>query len=242
MLQQFCISVVAVSLLAASALAGEWDKLIDQRIAAYEAMKERKSIAFPEVGARLQTLFHSHRLSHVQVFSAQDGKRSLGADIYYGEGQLHVVQHQHGWNLVTKGAEAYEWKFGKRTGEITVADPKDLIDYAIYLTDPAAFLTYVHGLYLTKPELFEAPRPGESGCTELRFKKVHHGIRAIQLDQKRLWFCAFEYENVTTGKVATLIFSKPQAIQKIPNAVFERLEHLQFRKSPSSLRRHMTYL
>lgn len=238
--QQLCIVIVAVSFFAPFVDAGEWDDLIDKRIAAYKSLKERRQVAFPEMGARLETLFRSHPLSHVQIFAEKAGKRVLSTEIYYGTDELHVVQHATGWNLVTKGAEAYEWKFGSRTGQITAAEPKELVEYTIYLTDPAFFPTYLHYLSLTKPEMFKAPRPGEAGCNELRLKKVHKNFRAIHIDEKRLWYGALEFENA--GERTKVIFSKPKLIDQIPDKVLERVKGIEFRKSTNSLSRHRTYL
>jgi len=240
--RQLLTGLVALSFFVASAESGEWDDLINEGIAAYKSIKEPRQVAFPEMAARLETLFRSHRLNHVQIFTEKGGKRSLSTEIYYGDGELHVVQHVKGWNLVTKGSEAYEWEFGKRTGEITMAAPKELVAYTIYLTDPAFFPTYLHHLYLTKPELFDDAKAGESGCKELRLKKPHKFLHAIHIDEEHLWYGAIEYENREAGERTKVIFSKPKAIDQIPDKVLDRVKGIKFRKSTNSLSRHRTYL
>jgi len=243
---------VAVSFLASSANSAEWDDRIDEFITGYKSIKKPTKPGLRQRGERIETLFRSHRFSHVQIFGEKNGKRILAADMYYGEGELHVLQRGEGldalqhpgrWNLVTKGAEAYEWEVGKKTGERITVKAKDLVDYAIYLTDPATIPTYLYSLYLKEPELFDAPRPGESGCMELRLKVRHRsGLRAIHVDQKRFWYGAFEFENGETGEVMKIIYTKPKAIDRIPDEVYERLKGIHFRESKNSLRRHMQYL
>lgn len=250
MYQQFCICAVAFSFLASSANSAEWDDRVDEIITAYKSSKEPK---MSKRGERIETLFRSHRLSHIQIFGEKNGKRVLAADMYYGEGELHVLQRGEGLdaqrhpgtpNLVTKGAKVYEWKVGQKTGDKMAAIPKDMVDYAIYLTDPAGFPSYLYSLYLKEPELFDAPRPGESGCMELRLKAPHKsGFRAIHIDQKRFWYGAFELEDRETGEVWKIIYTKPKAIDRIPDEVYERLKGVHFRESNSTLRkRHMHYL
>ena len=117
-----------------------------------------------------------------------------------------------------------------------------MVAYTVYLTDSAFFLTYVYRLSLTKPELFEAPRPGESGCKELRLKKCHEFFRAIHVDEKHFWYGAIEYEDEDSGERAKIIYSNPKAIDQIPDEVLDRVKRIKFRKSTNSLSRRRTYL
>lgn len=252
MSSHICVGIVTLVLATAfatpvsSADPAEWDSLIDDYITRSRSAKQPLRVGTREAGQRIETLFRSHRLSHVQIHIETNGKRSLSTELYYGQGELHVVQHDSGWNLVTKGAEAYEWKRGRQSGEIAVAETKELIAYTIYLTDPAMFVSYLHREYLKDPQKFEPPKPGESGCMELRLKERKNGFHALHLDEKRLWYGAFEYEVKGKGrepaKVLKWVFSKPKAIEKFPEAIFERLKDVKFRKSKNSLRRHRTYL
>jgi hypothetical protein len=221
----------------------EWDKLVDRYIETYRAIKDRKPVAFPEMGDRIHTLFRSHTLNHVKIFIQKDGdKKQLATDLYYGKGELHVVQHIEGWNLVTKGDEAFEWKFGRRTGDNSPSEAKELIAYTIYLTDPAFFPTSLYGDYLRKPDQFETPVPGNAGCTKLRPKEPYGGFTEVQVDLKRIWYGEFEFLHGKSGEATRWIFSMPKAIEKIPDEVFDRMKRIRFRKGKKLLRRHRVYL
>src|SRR5262249_28493632 len=132
-----CASLVMLGLLAPAPEAGDWDGLVKEYVEAFEAVKEPVPTAYPWLAKRLRTCVGVRRAGRIQVFAEKDGKRTLGADIYYKAGEVHVIQHDKGWNLVTKGKEAYEWEAGEEEGLITKVSDKDLIDYLIYLTDPS---------------------------------------------------------------------------------------------------------
>jgi hypothetical protein len=233
---------LAVILSALPAETSEWDKLVDDHIEGYRAIKDRKPVAFPEMGERLHTLFRSHSLSHVQIFIQRgNAKRELGADLYYGKGELHIVQHIAGWNLVTKGDEAFEWRFGARTGDNSPTEVKELFAYTVYLTDPAYFPTYLFEKYLSEPESFEPPVPGSPGLTKLRVKEPMHGFTEIQVDLKHVWYGEFEFIG-KAGVPTRWIFSKPKAIEKVPVEVFDRMKKIRFWKGTKKLSRHRTYL
>src|SRR4051794_2355339 len=69
-------------------------------------------------------LFGVRGVGHIRVFSEADGKRTPTADIYDKAGEVHVISHDKGWNLVTKGEEAYEWQDGEKDGLITKLNDK----------------------------------------------------------------------------------------------------------------------
>ena len=129
--------------------AEDWDGLVKKYVEAYESVKEPVPTAYPWVAKRLRTLFGVRGVGHIQVFSEMDGKRTLVSDLYYKAGELHVINHDKGWNLVTKGNEAYEWETGEKEGQITKLKNEDLIDYLLYLTDPSCIMTcfYHDALY-----------------------------------------------------------------------------------------------
>src|SRR5262249_56317767 len=123
---------------AAACVAGDGNGLVKKYVEAYESVKEPSPTAYPWLAKRLKSLFGVRGVGHIQVFAEKDGKRTLGTDIYYKAGEVHVINHGKGWNLVTKGKEAYEWdewEAGWKEGLITKVSDKDLIDYLIYLTD-----------------------------------------------------------------------------------------------------------
>jgi hypothetical protein len=236
-----CLLTVILSTLPSAE--SEWDKLVDDYIENYRAIKDRKPVAFPEMGERLHTLFRSHALSHVQIFIQKDGaRRELATDLYYGKGELHVVQHIEGWNLITKGNEAFEWKFGVRNGSNSPTEVKELIAYTVYLTDPAYFPTYLYEKYLSEPGRFETPVPGNHDFTKLRLKEPTQGFTEIQVNLKHTWYGEFEFTHGKTGEVTRWIFSKPKAIEKIPAVVFDRMKQIRFRKGTTKLSRHRKYL
>lgn len=237
-----CALPVALLCLAVLCDGFEWDKLVTGRIAAIEGIVDPKPVAFPELAPRLKRLLQSHAYSHVQIFDEQDGQRTRRTDLYYGCGELHIVQHVEGWNLVTRGSDAYEWKQGSQTGEITKADPQELIEYLIYLTDPALFGTYLHRLTLREPDLFEPREPGVAGCEKWEFKQPRHSLHAFHLSAKGDWYGGIEFENAETGERATWVFLPPKSIDAIPDEVTGRIEGIRFRPSQNSLSRHRTYL
>ena len=219
----------------------QWDMTIDRMVEGYASIKERKPVAFPEMGKRITTLFRSHPLTHVQIFmQRQGGDPELQTELYYGRGELHVVQHKDGWNLVTKGLDAYEWKHGSRSGEINRALAQELVAYTIYLTDPAYFPTYVYQKFLTEPDRFEPPVPDESGFQRLRLKRPVGGITEVDVDPKQIWYGAFGLKN--EGGEVRYIFSRPKPIESIPEEVLQRTNQVRFRKGTNSLKRHRVYL
>jgi hypothetical protein len=236
-----CAFVLMLGLLAPASEAGDWDGLVKKYVEAYESVKEPVPTAYPWVAKRLKTLFGVRGVGHIQVFSEQDGKRALGADIYYKAGEVHVISHGKGWNLVTKGKEAYEWKTGEKEGLITKLDDKDLIDYLLYLTDPSYIMTcFYHGA-LFEPGKFLPPKEVEGGCIEMRFKEPVEGFRAVFVSEKPAWLCGFE-SAPEGGKPVRMIVSKPESLKELPAEVFERLKGIEFKKSDLSIRRHMVYL
>jgi hypothetical protein len=118
-------------------------------------------------------------VGRIQVFSEKDGKRTLNADIYYKAGQVHVINHDEGWNLVTKGREAYEWEAGKKEGQITKLNDKDLIDYLLYLTDPSCIMNCIYHDAVFEPGKFVPPKEVERGTIERRFKEPVEAFRAV---------------------------------------------------------------
>jgi hypothetical protein len=124
--------LIILGLLAPASAADDWDGVVKKYVEAYELVKEPGPTAYPWVAKRLKTLFGVRGVGHIQVFSAKGGKRTLVADIYYKAGELHVISHDEGCNLVPKGKEAYEWEAGKKEGLITKVNDNDLIDYLLY--------------------------------------------------------------------------------------------------------------
>jgi len=76
---------------------------------------------------------------------------------------------------------------------------------------------------------------------ELELKIIHEGFRTIHLDEKRLWFVAFEFVNREANTGIKQIFSKLKDIDRIPNELLKCLERIRFRKSNNFLRRYRHY-
>ena len=238
-----CALLVMLGLLALASEAGDdWDGLVKKYVEAYQSVKEPVPTAYPWVAKRLRTLFEVQGVGHIQVFAEKDGKRTLGADIYYKAGEVHVINHDKGWNLVTKGKEAYEWEAGTKEGLITKLNDKDLIDYLLYLTDPSYIMTCFYHNALTEPGKFLPPKEIEPGCIERRFKKPVEGFRAVFVSEEPAWLCGFECDNPEGGKTERMIVSKSESLKEVPAGVFERLKGVKFKKSELSIRRHMVYL
>lgn len=236
-----CAFLMMLGLLAPASEAGDWDRLVEECIEAYEAAQEQPA-AYPWVAKRLRTLFEVRDVGHIQVFSEQDGKRTLDADIYYRPGEVHIINHEKGWNLVTRGKEAYEWQAGEKEGLITKLTDRDMIDYLIYVTDPSCIMTCFYHIALTEPGKFLPPKEAERGCTEWRFKEPIEGFRAVFVSQEPAWLCGCEAGGQDGGKPGRMIVSKPESLQEVPAGVFERLKGIEFKKSDLSIRRHMVYL
>jgi hypothetical protein len=237
-----CASLVMLGLLAPAPEAGDWDGLVKEYVEAFESVKELVPTAYPWVAKRLRTLFGVRGVGHIQVSAEKDGKRTLGADIYYKAGEVHVIQHDKGWNLVTKGKEAYEWEAGEKEGLITKLSDKDLIDYLIYLTDPSCIMTCIYHDALYEPGKFLPPKEVERGCIERRLKQPVEGFRAVFVSEQPAWLCGFEVDDRADGKPVRIIVSKPESLKEVPAEVFERLKGVKFKKSDLSIRRHMVYL
>lgn len=235
--------LVMLGLFAPASEAGDWDGLVKEYVQAYESVKEPVPTAYPWVAKRLRTLFGVRGVGHIQVFSEQDGKRTLGADIYYKAGEVHVISHEKGWNLVTKGKEAYEWETGAKEGLITTLTDRDLIDFLIYLSDPSFIMTcFYHGA-LYEPDKFLPPKEVERGLVERRFKQPVEGFRAVFVSEEPAWLCGFESDGDRQGgKPVRMIVSKPESLKEVPAGVFERLKGVEFKKSDLSIRRHMVFL
>jgi hypothetical protein len=218
----------------------EWDRIANRYIKDYREIEEPKPVAYPRMADRLRTLFHGRKFSHVQVFDLRNGHRELSADISYGAGELHILQKK-GWNLVTQGAEAYEWETGEKEGLITKAKTEDLIDYLLYFTDPSYIMTSMFYNYLLAPETYHAPVKQKDGCIKLRAKELSH-FSALYLFEKPLWFCGFEMKPSGSEGQEAILYSQPTPIPEVPQRVIELPDGMRFEKSSESIRRHMVYL
>jgi hypothetical protein len=237
-----CAFLLMLGLLVPASESGDWDGVVKEYVEAFESVKEPRPTAYPWVAKRLKTLFGVRGVGHIQVFAEKDGKKTLGADIYYKAGEVHVISQEKGWNLVTKGKEAYEWETGAKDGLITKLNDKDLIDYLLYLTDPSCIMTCLYHGALYEPGKFLPSKEVERGLIERRFKGPVEGFRAVFVSEDPAWLCGFESDGPEDGKPVRMIVSKPESLKEVPAGVFERLKGVEFKKSDLSIRRHMVYL
>jgi hypothetical protein len=238
----WCAYLMMLGLLVPASAAEDWDGLVKMCVERYESIKEPVPTGYPWVAKRLKTLFGVGGVGHIQVFSEKDGKRTVCTDIYYKADEVHVIYHQEGWNLVTKGREAYEWEAGKKEGQITKLNDKDLIDYLIYLTDPSCIMTCIYHDALFEPAKFLPPKDVEHGTIERRFKEPVGGFQAIIVSEEPAWLCGVECGDPQGGKTERLMWSKPKSLKEVPAEVFDRLKGIKFKHSDLSIRRHMVYL
>jgi hypothetical protein len=239
---QACTILMAIGLVAPALAAEDWDALVKKYVEAFESVKEPVPTAYPWVARRLKTLFGVKSVGQIRVFSEIDGKRNLVADVYYKVGELHVINHDKGWNLVTKGKEAFEWETGATEGLLTKLNDNDLIDYLIYLTDPSCIMTCFYHDALYEPGKFLPQKEVERGMIEKRFKKPVEGFQAVFISEAPAWLCGVECGNPENGKTERQIYSKPTALKEVPAEVFHRLKGIKFKHSDLSVRRHIVYL
>ncbi len=238
-----CALLVMSGLLVAAAEPDDWDGLVKKYVDAFESIQEPVPTAYPWVAKRLRTLFGVRGVGHIQVFSEIDGKRTLNGDIYYKAGEVHIINHDKGWNLVTRGKEAYEWETGRKEGLITKLTDKDLIGYLIYLTDPSFIMTCLYHDALYEPGKFLAAKEVERGLIERRFKEPVNGFRAVFISEEPAWLSGVESDGGGRGgKPVRMIVTKPESLKEVPAGVFERLKGVEFKKSDLSIRRHMVFL
>lgn len=237
-----CSILVMLASLGAASEIGKWDDVVKEYIEGCESVRDIKPTAYPWMAKRVKTLFGVRGVGHIQVYYQIDGKKTLNQDIYYKAGEVHIVNHANGWNLVTKGTEAYEWENGKKEGLITKLTDRDLIDYLLYVTDPSWIMTCFYHDVLYEGGKFLPPKNFEHGCKEWRFKEPVSGFRAVFVSEEPAWLYGFEADNPETGKTGRILFSKPESLKEVPARVFDRLKGIVFKKSNESIRRHMVYL
>ena len=222
----------------------DWDEQVAAYLAACEMSADRpQPTMYPKLAGRVKYLFQGRPCTHIRIVTDSNGLSRLHQDIYFRPGELHVVQHIEGWNLVSKGGKLYEWVVGQQEGTVIKANETDMVDYLFYLTDPSFIMTslYYHTIY--DPTLFEARKDLPDGSREYRLKDPSSGFLAIIVDEDPLWFRGFEAGSRVIGKPSTIIrFSKPMPIDGVPEEVLKRTEGIKFIESEETLRRHMIFL
>lgn len=219
---------------------GEWERIVNQYIGTYAKIDDPKPVAYPRMADRLRTVFLGREFSRIQVFDLKRGRRHVSADIYYGAGELYILQKK-GWNLATHGSEIYEWETGEKEGFITTAKTEDLIDYLLYITDPSYVMTSMYYYYLLAPQAYRPPLKQKDGSTKLRAKELSH-FSALYLCEKPLWFCGFEMKPSGADGQDAILYSVPRPMPEVPSEVIELPDGVRFKKWDASIRRHLVPL
>lgn len=222
-----------------------WAEIVPYLFRSLEKPNDKEREAYSD---RLRTLLDRKGVTHIRCNATTDGKLSRRTDIYYKPGELHVINvpsiavpKLREWNLIVKDGKAYEWRTGETLGIVNKVSDKDMIEYLIYLTDPAVFLTQTHRDFLRRPEAFFPPKNDkQKRWTELKYRKPQHGITALFVGQDPVWIYGIELIN--DGATVDMTFDLPHSVDAIPAELFDRLKGIQFEESTLSLRRHMTYL
>lgn len=226
-----------------SANATEWSTRINQLIDVYEKSAPKpKPIVYPELGKRVKNTFLVNNKNWIEVSIRKNGKLFSKTEIYYSEGELYVLQHDEGWNLVTKNESIYEWKNGETSGMRIKKKGKDVVDYILYLTDPALFMTGLFNVYRTDAAKYRVETVSDKPWKRFVLKEPLYGFKSVAVDENSFWFHGFTVEDPESKAEFTHSFSKPREYEVIPESLLNDMQKIKFIDSESSLRRHMSYL
>lgn len=222
-----------------------WAEIVRYLFRPLETAEDKERDAF---FGRLRTLLDREGITHIQCNTTTDGELSQRTNIYYRPGELHVIHvpiaaasKGEQWNLVVKDGKAYEWRTGEAQGIVSDVNDKDMIDYLIYLTDPAMFLSQTYRDFLRRPKTFLPPNyDKQKDWTELKYKEPYHGIEALFVRKDPFWLHGIEIKNANLS--VRLTFELPHSVDSIPAKVFDRLKNIKFDQSNLTLHRHMRYL
>ncbi len=226
-----------------TANADEWNSRINQLIDVYKkSVSNPKPIVYPELGNRVKNVFLLNDRNLIEVSILENGKLFSKTDLYYSEGKLYVIQHKEGWNLVTKNDSIYEWKDGEDAGIRIKKKDSDIVDYILYLTDPALFMTGLFHGYKTEPEKYNIESIDDEQLKWFVLKEPLYGFKSVAVDEDTFWFHGFRMENPESKIEYTYRFSKPRKYQTLPKSLLDDMEKIKFTDSAKTLRRHMSYL
>ena len=223
----------------AALASGEWEKRVQTYIDLYEkSAAAPMPIVYPQLAERVRLQFPEGKAVHISWSSREgDGKVEDG-ELYLRSGELFVIQNGEGWNLVTRGDYVYEWRADKTEGIRIAKNEAELVDYALYLTDPALLMTGMYYEYLSNPNAFTREGPDDEGVFILRVKKPVEGFESVTLTEHPIWFRGLSVKDPS----GVLRFSSPEIIPSIPDFLLDQLKGIRFEDSNLSLRRHLNYL
>lgn len=223
--------------------AGEWDKQITFYLDAYiKSADNPKPIVYPKLGERVKGVFLSNETNHILIKNQKNHQIEVTTELFYKSGELHILQHGDGWNMLTKGDYIYEWKTGEKAGIKIKKNEKDLVDYILYITDPSYIMTSLYNGFSRNPEKYDVIEKKEENWKELSLKEPLYGFEAIYVNEEPLWFHGFRVTNPQSKNTSSVFYDKPSEYKKIPGELMEAMKNIEFTDSELTLRRHMVYL
>ncbi|MDO8282560.1 MAG: hypothetical protein Q7U10_08055 [Thermodesulfovibrionia bacterium] len=223
--------------------AGEWDDQVDRYINIYKQSAESpKPIAYPELGERVRNVFRLNIKNHILIRRVKSNGTETSTDLFYGNGELHILQNGEGWNMFTKGDYIYEWKIGEKVALKSKKNEKDLVDYILYLTDPSYIMTSLYNDYTKQPDNFNVLESNGKTGKEITLKSPLYGFEAIFVNEESLWFYGFRSANAKSGIKTSIYFSKPVIYEVLPKELIGMSETIEFRESDTTVKRHMVYM
>lgn len=221
----------------------DWSERVDFYLQQYEASAESpKPIVYPRLSERIRSLFFQDGPSHITIESDIDGDRELLAELFFTDGELLVIQHREGWNLITKGEYVLEWEVGATSGFRIQKDEGDLVDYILYLTDPSYIMTSMYYQCFSEPSSVEITDEPGMPWREFTFKDPQYGFESVLVDAESLWFHGFRVRNPDSGAKTSMYVSRPMKSRWPQERLNSLIEDIEFSDSERTLRRHMVYL
>ena len=228
---------------AAWAHASDWDDQIGLYLDAYEQSAARpQPVAYPRLGDRVKNVFLSRKKSHVIIERQNNDELEKASELFYSSGELHILQHVGGWNMVTEGDFIYEWEVGAKTGFRLRKNEKDLVDFILYMTDPSYIMTSLYSAYTRNPDTYNVVEGREGFGKELVLKTPRSGFEALFVKEEPLWFHGFRMANSKRTPAMSVYFAKPAEYNVLPAELLEAMQDIEFSESNQTIRRHMTYL
>jgi hypothetical protein len=239
-------TVLTVLLLLASpptTTSDKWQERVQVYLDAYEqSASAPKPIVYPELAERVRLQFPRNHSIHVSWSTVQTDGKEIRGELYSCPGALFVVQQDEGWNLVTEGEYVYEWQPGQASGIRIKKNVDDLVDYALYLTDPALLMTSLYYEFLSNSGVFASPPIEEGGLVRLQMKESREGIESLLVVRKPLWFRGYSFRIPASKVRGEFRVSTPQEVQSIPTWVTSLPTGIRFTDSDNTLQRHLDYL
>lgn len=226
-----------------SANSDEWNNRINRLIDIYEnSASNPKPIVYPELGNRVKNVFLLNDRNFIEVSILENRKLLSKTELYYSDGELYVLQYKNGWNLVTKNDSVYEWKNGEKSGIRIEKNDTDIIDYILYLTDPALFMTGLFNGYKTDPSKYDIELIDGEPWKRFVLKEPLYGFKSVTVDEDKFWFHGFRMENPKSKTEYVYSFSKPSEYKAPLKSLLKDMGKIKFIDSDRTLRRHMSYL